>query len=59
MNICVECKHFKQSTYSELASHQCLHPDCRNPVSGRPMTCVEMRKAKAPCAPAGILWSKK
>ena len=56
MNICRECKHFKASAFNETKFHECTNPICRNPVSGRPQTCVALRKRGATCGTHGQLW---
>lgn len=53
MNVCIECKHFKKNAFDETKFHECKHPECRHPVSGRPQTCIDMRKRNAYCGPAG------
>lgn len=56
MNICAECRYFKKSTFNETKHHECVHPDCRNPVSGYPLLCVDLRKPRAACGPDGGKW---
>ena len=56
MNICTECKHFKQSSFNETKFHECKHIECRNPVSGYAQACIIMRKKTEPCGIQGNLW---
>lgn len=56
MNICVECKFIKKNPFCETKFHECQHPDCRHPVSGRALTCVELRKPKGVCGVEGKLY---
>ena len=56
MNICVECKHIKKNAFCETKFHECQHPDCRNVVSGRAFTYIELRKPKGVCGVEGKLY---
>lgn len=57
MNICIECKHFKKGAFGETKTHECKHPDCRHPVSGFALMCVDLRKPKGVCGAWGSLFS--
>ena len=56
MNICVECKHIKKNAFCETKFHECRHANCRHPVSGHALPCVELRKPKGVCGVEGKLW---